>query len=151
MWGSLGVGSFAFVCAGWVMCRAFPPFPAPSRPLLGFRRPSCLLTLFCWRRPWAVLFFIPSWRWRVAPSVRFFLHTFLLLRGVSDCMYSALLTAVCLCEYSMGIPFAPYAGVRGWACSLSYNSSVTSIGAVIVVRFPLVWRGVACNILVLVS
>ena len=54
-----------------------------------------------------------------------------------------------MCEYSMGTPFAPYAGVRGWACSLGYTSPL--VGAVIVVLFALVWRGVACNILVLVS
>ena len=97
MWGGVGVDSFAFVCAGWVVCRVFIPFSALSRPLLGFRRPSCLLTLFRWRRPWVVLFSIPGWWWRVAPSVLLCLHIFLLLRGVSDCMYSAALyTLLCL-------------------------------------------------------
>ena len=70
------------------------------------------------------------------------------------CMYSvALHTLLCLRRLvcvSMVIAFAPYAGVRGWACSLGYTSLVTFVGAVIVVLFSLVWRGVACNILVLV-
>ena len=91
------------------------------------------------------------------PSVLLSLHTFLLLLGVSYCVYVfgcmaylALLAAACVNEYSMGIPFAPYAGVRGWACSLGYTSLVTFVGAVIVVLFPPVWCCVACNILVLV-
>ena len=100
MRGGPGVGSFLFVCAGWVVCRVFLPFPASSRPLLGFWRPSYLLTLlwfFRWRQPRAVLFSIPGCWWRVAPSVLLFLHTFLLLRGVSYCMYSvALHTLLCL-------------------------------------------------------
>ena len=97
MWGGVGVGSFVFVCEGWVVCRVFLPFPALSRPLLGFRPRSCWLTLFRWRRPLAVLFSIPGRWWRVAPSVLFFLHIFLLLRSFSDGMYSAALhTLLCL-------------------------------------------------------
>ena len=154
MLGGAGVGSFAFVCAGRVVRSVFLPFPALPRPPLGFPRPSCLPTIllfFRWRRCWAVMFSIPGWRCRVAPSVLLFFHTFLLLCGVSYCMFSVrLLAAACMCEYSMGIPFAPYAGVQGWACSLGYFPSVTLGGAVFVVLFPLSWRGVACNILVLV-
>ena len=66
--------------------------------------------------------------------------------------YLALLAAACLCVHSTGIPFALHAGVRGWAFCLGYtSSSVTFVGAVIVVLFPRVWRGVARNILLIVS
>ena len=138
------------------MCRVFCHFSALARHLLGFRRPSSLLTLFRWRRPRAVLLFCTCFLLPL-PSPFQPLHTSLLRRGVSrvyvlGCIaYLALLAAACMCEYSMGIPFAPDAGMRGWACSLGYTSSVTFVSAVIVVLFPLVWRCVACNILVLVS
>ena len=118
----------------WVVCRVFFLFPALSRPLLGFRRPSCLLTLFRWQWPWAVLFSMPGWQWRVAPSVRSFLHTFLLLCGVSDCMFPAALHTL-LCLRRLVCVCIVWAYLSLW---------------VIVVLFPLVWRGVACNILVLV-
>ena len=135
MWGGVGVVLSAFVCAGWVVCRVFIAFAALSRPLLGFRRPSCLLTLLCWRRPWAVLFSMPGWRWRVGPSVRLFLHTFLLLRGVSNCMFPAALhTLLCL---------------RRLVCVCIVWAYLSL--SVMVVLFSLVWCWVACNILVLVS
>ena len=98
-----------------------------------------------------------TWLVVVCGSLSAFVPSFLLaapwrpLLHVFGCIaYLALLAAACMCEYSMGIPFAPHMCVRGWACSLGYSSSVTFGSVVIVVLFPLVWRGVACNILVLV-
>ena len=54
VWGGVGCGSFVFVGAGWGVCCVFLPSPALFRLLLGFRRPSCLLTLVRfspWWRP----------------------------------------------------------------------------------------------------
>ena len=122
------------------------PCPIPSPPCLP--APFLLahaLAVSPLAAALAVLFSVPGWWWRVASSVLLSLHTLLLLRGVSYCVYVfgctaylALLAAACVCEYSMGIPFAPYAGVRGWACSLGYIPSVIFVDAVIVVLFPLV-------------
>ena len=50
----VGGSSFVFAGAGRAPCRVFLPSLALFRPLLGFRRPSCLFTLvqfFCQRRP----------------------------------------------------------------------------------------------------
>ena len=61
--GGVGGDSFAFLCAGWVVCRVSLPFPALSLLLVGFRRPTCLFMLlwfFRWRRPWAFVFSIPG-------------------------------------------------------------------------------------------
>ena len=157
MWGGVGAVSLAFVCAGWVVCRVFLRFPALSCPLFGFPRPSCLLTLFR-RRPWAVLFSIPGWWWRVAPSVLLFLHTFLLLSGVSDCMYlAALHTLFCLRRLARASIVWAYLSLPIRACRAGRVLSATplwwlpSLARLSLLLFPLVWRGVASNILVLVS
>ena len=166
--GGVGGGSFVFVCAEWVVAGVSHPFPALSLLLLAFRRPSCLFMLlrfFRWRRSWAVLFSRPGalcggvwlppcfFSRYLLPSSPFIPFCFSAASLVA-CMFSvALHTLLCLRRLvcvSMGIPFAPYAGVRGWACSLGYTSLVTFVRALIVVLFLSVWRGVACNILVLV-
>ena len=126
MWGGVGVVSFRFVCAGWVVCRVAFPFQALSRPLVSFQRPSSLLTLFRWRRPWAVFFSMPCWRWRVAPSVLFFRHTFLLLRGVSDCMFPAALhTLLCLWRLVCVSIVWAYLSLPMWACGAGRVLSAT--------------------------
>ena len=117
-------------CLCWrsgALCRGvwLPPCLCARAFSPCFRLPSSSVTLFC--------FFAGS---LIACMYLVALHTLL-------CLWRL----VCV---SMGIPFAPYADVRGWACSLGYTFLFTCVGAVIVVLLSLLWLGVACNILLLV-
>ena len=175
-WGGRG-WLFLCVCVrgvGGVSC--FPPLPCSIPPppwlLAPFLLVHALAVLplaaalgglvfhtwwccFCWR--WGALgagvwlslcscpraffsrFFFPS-----SPFIPFCFSAASLIA----CMYSVALHTLLrlrrLACVSMGITFCSLWGHAG------YTFLVTFVGAVIVVPFSLVWRGVACNILVLV-